>query len=121
MQKDLLEGIVDKQTGDLLDRKGQHVKKHPGSGKSAGGDGGHDAAGGDHGGRKKKLGLVLILVVCAAGAMVWSLTSMLSSTGGIRAYDPNEDVAGPDPLRTTKKNERVETIKSPNMWKAPPQ
>ncbi|MFN9930266.1 MAG: hypothetical protein ACK54T_06290 [bacterium] len=111
MPKDLLRGIVDRETGDLLDRKGKHVKKHGAEGEKgtpSKGSGADDAKG-------VQLALALLLLACSAGALVWSFMSMSSSGGGIRAYDPKDDVAGPDPTQTTKQNERVERLDPPNM------
>lgn len=111
MPKDLLKGIVDRETGDLLDRKGKHVKKHGAEGEKgtpSKGSGADDAKG-------VKLALALLLVACSAGALVWSFMSMSSSGGGIRAYDPKDDVAGPDPKQTSKQDEPGEMRIPPNM------
>lgn len=111
MPKDLLRGIVDRKTGDLLDRKGKHVKKHGAEGEKgtpSKGSGADDAKG-------VKLALALLLVACSAGALVWSFMSMSSSGGGIRAYDPKDDVAGPDPKQTSKQDEPSEMPIPPNM------
>jgi hypothetical protein len=123
MAKDLLEGIVDKETGDLLNRKGEHVKRaDAGSKKSTGGKGGGVGKGDGQGrDRKVRLTLALLLVACATGALTWSLISISSPSADYRVYDPKDDVAGPDPAQTVKKIEGVETKSSNIILMAPPQ
>jgi hypothetical protein len=82
MSKDLLSGIVDRETGDLLDRKGQHVKKRGAEDEKSA----RNKGGGTSDTNGVKLALALLLVACAVGALIWSFTSMSSSTDGIRAY-----------------------------------
>ncbi|MCP9874825.1 hypothetical protein [Synechococcus sp. Cruz CV-v-12] len=109
MAKNLLEGIVDKETGNLLNRKGEHVKH---GSEQASKVGGSDER------RGLKLTVAIVLLLCAAGALVWSLSS--GSGGGIRALEPEKDVAGPDPTKVTRKNEKVEVL-PPNRRSAAPQ
>jgi flagellar basal body-associated protein FliL len=108
MAKDLLKGIVDKDSGDLLNRKGEHVKVNR-DGKLA------DPNAAPASDRSQTIKLVVAIGVLAiAGAIiVWQFTSTTAPgpVGGV-------DVAGPDPTKVTGKNERIE---APNRRTAMPQ
>ncbi|MCU0688896.1 MAG: hypothetical protein MUE97_04040 [Phycisphaerales bacterium] len=116
MAKDLLEGIVDKSSGDLLNKKGEHVKvlkdgKLVDPKKATGG-----AASADPN-RPVKLAVALLLIGLAVGLLWWRLGSMQGP--GPVDFDPTKDVAGPDPTKPSGRNERVETIQPGNMRIAP--
>ncbi len=109
MPKDLLQGIMDKETGDLLDRKGRHVKKGSAGGKGAGHKGwGGDAGkgGGQERERRVKLAIVVALLLCSAGALTWSVLSVVSPLPDTRTYVPGDDAASTDPMKTPRKDDR---------------
>lgn len=108
MAKDLLKGIVDKESGDLLNRKGEHVKVNK-DGKLA------DPNAVQKADRSQgvKLAVAIVLLAIAGVVAIWQFSGNTrpGPVGGA-------DVAGPDPTQVTGKNERIE---APNRRAALPQ
>ncbi len=108
MPKDLLKGIVDKESGDLLNRKGEHVKVNR-DGKLADPNAQPEA---DQGQRVKLILAVALLAIAGAVAFwQFSGSQVPGPVGG-------NDVAGPDPTKVSGKNEVIE---APNRRMAMPQ
>jgi hypothetical protein len=116
MAKDLLEGIVDKSSGDLLNRKGEHVKVLK-EGKLVDPKHATASAATADPNRAIKLTVALLLIGLAVGLLWWRVGSMQGP--GPVDFDPTKDVAGPDPTKPGGSNERVETIQPGNMRIAP--
>jgi hypothetical protein len=116
MGKDLLEGIVDKSSGDLLNKKGEHVKVLK-DGKLVDPKKAAERASSVDPNRAIKLTVAVLLMAVAIGLLWWRLGSMQGP--GPVDYDPMKDVAGPDPTKAAGPNERVETIQPGNMRIAP--
>ena len=108
MPKDLLKGIVDKDSGDLLNRKGEHVKVNR-DGKLA------DPNAKPEADQSQRVKLVVALVLFAiAGAVAFWQFSGSQAPGPVGGVD----VAGPDPTKVSGKNEVME---APNRRMAMPQ